>query len=360
MLHMDGPNASNYLGLDNSDTAFYLGDSFTINFNRTVHAVGLYLIAGRDAQAGDMQLSVPAGSVSNSATADTLVSGGQAFYLGLVESAVGPGFTSATVSGVFTPSAFLAITADDITSAVSAVPAPAHWSLMLIGLGALSALARRRRRHHFRTTHTWEKTMPHFLSRCGCAAAAALALIGLHGTASAQATEPFLGQIMCAGFTFAPKGWAELNGQVLSIAQNTALFSLLGTTYGGNGQTTFALPDMRGRVLMHAGQGPGLTQRDQGASAGSEQVSLNNAQLPAHNHTVTPQGSSSDATLMSPANGVPATKSRTTLYAPGPGVVAMSPVVTSLTGGNAPVSLMQPFLAVKCFIAMQGVYPAQN
>jgi hypothetical protein len=140
-------SGSNYLGLDNPDTAFYLGDSFTINFNRTVHAVGLYVIAGSDAQAGDMMLSVGAGSVSNSAIADTLVSDGQAFYLGLVESDIGSGFTSATLSGVLsTPNAFLAFTTDDITSAVTAVPEPQTWGLMLVGLGTLSALARRRRR----------------------------------------------------------------------------------------------------------------------------------------------------------------------------------------------------------------------
>jgi microcystin-dependent protein len=162
---------------------------------------------------------------------------------------------------------------------------------------------------------------------------------------------------MCAGFTFAPKGWAELNGQLLPINQNLALFSLLGTTYGGNGQTTFALPDMRGRVLIHAGQGPGLTLRNQGESAGAEQVVLNSAQLPPHAHTVTPLGSASDATLQSPANGVPPTKSRTTLYAPGPGTVAMSPLATSSAGSNAPVPVMQPYVVVKCFIALQGVFP---
>ena len=146
--------------------------------------------------------------------------------------------------------------------------------------------------------------MPHVLSRAACVAAAAMTLTGLNGTASAQASDPFIGQIMCAGFNFAPRGWAELNGQLLPIAQNTALFALLGTQYGGNGQTTFALPDMRGRVLMHAGQGPGLTLRDQGESAGTEQVTLNSAQLPAHNHTVIPLGSSAEAnTFVARAGG---------------------------------------------------------
>ena len=138
-------SGTNYLGLDNSDTAFYLGDSFTINFNRSVQAVGLYVIAGSDAQAGDMQLSAGAGTVFNSASFDVLVSDGQAFYLGLVQSDPGLAFTSATVRMTFTPGAFLAVTVDDITSAVTAVPEPETWALMLIGL---AALARARRRKH--------------------------------------------------------------------------------------------------------------------------------------------------------------------------------------------------------------------
>ncbi len=203
--------------------------------------------------------------------------------------------------------------------------------------------------------------MPHVLSRTACVAAAAMSLTGLNGTASAQAIDPFVGQIMCAGFNFAPPGWAELNGQLLPIAQNTALFALLGTQYGGNGQTTFALPDMRGRVLMHAGQGPGLTPRDQGESAGAEQVTLSSAQLPAHNHTVIPLGSSAEATLVSPAQAVPATtKKNTPVYASGPGTVAMSSTLTTTTGGSAPVPVMQPYVTVKCFIALVGVFPARN
>ena len=196
--------------------------------------------------------------------------------------------------------------------------------------------------------------------RAVCAAVAAMSVIGLQGNAAAQSSDPYLGQIMCGAFNFPPKGWARLDGQLLSIAQNTALFALLGTNYGGNGVTTFALPDMRGRVLIHDGTGPGLTPREIGESAGAEEVTLNNAQLPAHTHTVTPLGSTADATLVSPANGVPATKSRTTLYAPGPGTVGMSPVLTSPAGSNAPVPVMQPYLAVNCFIAVQGVFPPRN
>ena len=163
-------------------------------------------------------------------------------------------------------------------------------------------------------------------SRLACSAIAALAASGWHTAASAQANDPFIGQIMCAAFNFAPQGWAELNGQLLSIQQNTALFSLLGTTYGGNGTTTFALPDMRARVLIHAGQGPGLSSRVQGEAGGAEQVTLTNG---------------------------------TTLYAPGPGTVAMTPLLTSPAGSNAPVSVVQPFVTVKCFIALFGVFPSR-
>jgi hypothetical protein len=143
----DTTSGVNYLGLDNSDTAFYLGDSVTIEFNRTVHAVGLYVIAGSDAQPGDMQLSVAGGAIGNGALEDILLGdGGRAFYLGLVESDIGAGFTSATLSGIASGDAFLAFSADDITSAVSAVPEPDGWALMLAGLGVTAAVARRRRR----------------------------------------------------------------------------------------------------------------------------------------------------------------------------------------------------------------------
>ena len=189
------------------------------------------------------------------------------------------------------------------------------------------------------------------------AAVAVASLLPLQA-AHAQA-EPFIGQIMCAGFNFAPKGWARLDGQLMSIAQNTALFSLLGTTYGGNGTTNFALPDMRGRALLHDGQGPGLTQHFEGAVEGSETVTLSNAQMPAHTHSVTPLGSSADATQVSPANGVPASKARTTLYAPGPGTIPMAPVTTSAAGANQPVSIMQPTLTVECFIAVEGIFPSR-
>jgi len=202
--------------------------------------------------------------------------------------------------------------------------------------------------------------MTHVLSRIACAATAMLSVGGWHASASAQSTDPFLGQIMCGAFNFPPRGWARLDGQLLQITTNIPLFSMLGTMYGGDGINTFRLPDLRGRVMLHDGQGPELTVRRTGDKGGSETVTMNNAQLPAHTHTVTPQGSPGDATLVSPANGVPATKARTTLYAPGPGTVPMSPVLSSAAGSNAPVPLMQPFLVMNCFIAVQGVFPPRD
>ena len=190
-------------------------------------------------------------------------------------------------------------------------------------------------------------------------ASMAIASLSVLPQMSHAQSEPYIGQIMCGAFNFAPVGWARLDGQLLPIASNTALFALLGTTYGGNGTSNFALPDMRGRVIVHDGQGVGLTPRTLGERGGQEQVTLNTSQLPAHTHTVTPMGSAADASLVSPANGVPATKTRTTLYAPGPGSVPMAPVTTSATGGNQPVPVMQPYLVINCFIATQGIFPSR-
>ena len=183
--------------------------------------------------------------------------------------------------------------------------------------------------------------------------------------AAAQASDPFLGQVMCAGFSFAPRGWAELNGQLLPISQNTALFSLLGTQYGGNGQTTFALPDMRGRALLHAGQGPGLTLRNQGESAGSEAQTLSFNQMPAHVHsaTTTIKGSSTVATSAAPSANAWANTARNLSYASTAPDVNMGAVATTTigtAGGGQPFSIMQPYLTVKCFISLVGVFPSQN
>ncbi|WP_229414248.1 phage tail protein [Zemynaea arenosa] len=178
--------------------------------------------------------------------------------------------------------------------------------------------------------------------------------------AAAQA-EPFIGQISCFPYNFVPRGWAALNGQLLSIAQNTALFALIGTTYGGNGQTTFALPDMRGRVMLSSGQGPGLAPRTIGEMSGTENTTITTANMPAHQHMVAPAASNSDATSISPAGLVPAAKSRTPLYtdaANSPTTMAATP--SSIVGGSQPVSNMPPYLVMTCAIALEGIFPSRD
>lgn len=191
-------------------------------------------------------------------------------------------------------------------------------------------------------------------------AMASLTALAALQSAPAAAQEQYLGQIMCAGFNFTPRGWAALNGQILPIAQNTALFSLLGTTYGGNGQTTFALPNMQGRNMMHVGTGPGLTPRQLGETGGTETTTLLASNMPAHSHTVTPLGSTNDATSVSPAGKVAASKARTTLYAEPTNIVNMQASTTSVVGGGQPFNNVQPYLTVNCFIALTGIFPSRE
>jgi microcystin-dependent protein len=179
------------------------------------------------------------------------------------------------------------------------------------------------------------------------------------GQAHAQA-EPYLGQIACFGFDFAPRGWLPADGRLMSISQNTALFSLLGTYYGGNGVNTFALPDLRGRVVIGAGQSPGQSLHTQGEAGGAESVNLTVKNLPPHAHTVAPAGSSGDATDISPAGKAPATKARTTLYGnPTPGT-NLAATTTSSVGSGTPVTTLPPYLAMNCAIAVTGIFPSRD
>ena len=189
-----------------------------------------------------------------------------------------------------------------------------------------------------------------------------VAVIGLSmisNTANAQGADPFLGQIAFVPYNFAPRGWAECNGQIMSIAQNTALFSLLGTTYGGNGQTTFALPDMRGRSLVHNGQGPGLSPYNLGEMSGVESVTLTTPQMPMHNHgiaAVTTQGNDS-----SPTGNVPAdTKTLDKEYSNSAPNTLMKNSMVTPSGGNQPHENRSPYLVMKCIIALQGIYPTRD
>jgi microcystin-dependent protein len=173
-------------------------------------------------------------------------------------------------------------------------------------------------------------------------------------------TEAFIGSIVLFAGNFAPRGWAFCQGQLLSISTNTALFSILGITYGGNGQTTFALPDLRGRVPRGPGQGPGLTPVTLGEQAGSESVTLTTSQMPAHSHTVacdTTATGSSDPAGAFPGN--PGSLSGTELYGPTANGT-MAPNMISPAGGSQPVSVQQPSLGLNYIICLEGIFPSRN
>lgn len=178
-------------------------------------------------------------------------------------------------------------------------------------------------------------------------------------------SEPFVGEIRMVGFSFAPQGWANCDGTILSIASNTALFSLLGTTYGGDGRVTFALPDLRGRVPIHTGQGPGLASRTQGSVSGQETVTLNSNELPSHNHALSSGNlptTSSVGNQMSPDGHLPATandgESNYSDAAP-TGSMALSGS-TGNSGGSQPHNNMPPFLTIRFVVALVGIYPSRN
>lgn len=170
-------------------------------------------------------------------------------------------------------------------------------------------------------------------------------------------SNPFIGEIRMFGFNFPPRGWALCNGQLMAIAQNTALFSLLGTTYGGNGQTTFALPNLQGRVPIHQGQGLGLSPYSMGQQAGTENVTLLSTQMPQHNHTLI--ASSADAASGKPAGKYLATTAAPTYNAAQDGTVLGAQSI-GLQGGNQPFTIIQPYLVVSFCIALVGIFPSRN
>jgi microcystin-dependent protein len=174
--------------------------------------------------------------------------------------------------------------------------------------------------------------------------------------------EPFIAEIVWFAGNFAPRGWAFCAGQILPIAQNTALFSLLGTTYGGNGQTTFALPDFQGRVAVGQGQGPGLPSIDLGEEAGSPTESVIITEMPAHVHTITEGASTVDGNpnaVKSPANAFPGYSDSAPLYATASNA-NLAPITCGPAGGSQPHNNMQPFLGMNYIIATEGVYPSRN
>jgi microcystin-dependent protein len=170
--------------------------------------------------------------------------------------------------------------------------------------------------------------------------------------------DPFVAEIRIFPFNFAPKGWAWCNGQLLPISQNTALFSLLGTTYGGDGKSTFALPNLQGSAPMHPGQGPGLSLHDLGEAGGSETVTLLESEIPAHSHAVS--ASLSDGTDQSPANEKLAGGVGIGQYAAPGALTQLSPNALAPAGGDQPHNNMQPYQTLNFNIALQGVFPPRG
>jgi microcystin-dependent protein len=170
-------------------------------------------------------------------------------------------------------------------------------------------------------------------------------------------SEQYLGEIRMFAGNFAINGWQMCNGQTLAISQYAALFSILGTTYGGNGTSTFALPDLRGRVPIHPGSGPGLSPYDLGQQAGTENVTLTSAQMPQHSHLINANTGGSQA---SPAGNYPGNEGIPIKIYATTSSVQMNPAVAALTGGNQPHPIIQPYLCVTFLIAMVGIYPSRN
>ena len=172
--------------------------------------------------------------------------------------------------------------------------------------------------------------------------------------------DPFLAEIRIFPFNFPPKGWAFCNGQLLPISQNTALFSLLGTTYGGDGKSNFALPNMQGNAPMHPGQGPGLSLHDLGETGGSETVTLLESEIPAHSHGVlaAPALVAGDSNI--PAGNAFAKSSQGNVYVAAANIVGMSDQTIAPAGGDQPHNNMQPYLTLNFNIALQGVFPPRT
>jgi microcystin-dependent protein len=164
-------------------------------------------------------------------------------------------------------------------------------------------------------------------------------------------SEPFLSEIKIVSFNFAPKGWALCNGQLLPINQNQALFALLGTTYGGNGQTTFALPNMRGQVPIHMGNGHTL-----GETAGSTSVTLNIQQLPTHLHAL--QGTNTNGAVANPTNA--SLGAVNNMYTGPSNLTTINPGSVTSVGGSQPHNNMMPYLVLNFIIALQGIFPSRN
>jgi microcystin-dependent protein len=173
--------------------------------------------------------------------------------------------------------------------------------------------------------------------------------------------DPFVAEIRIFPFNFPPKGWAFCDGQILPLSQNTALFSLLGTTYGGDGKSNFALPNMQGNAPMHPGQGPGLSLHDLGEMGGSETVTLLESETPSHSHLM--MGFAAPGNRSTPIGNAISRVTGATPYVaanPNPPLVTMADVAITPAGGDQPHNNMQPYLTLNFCIALQGVYPPRT
>lgn len=204
--------------------------------------------------------------------------------------------------------------------------------------------------------------------------AVSVAVLTMAFTESTEAgTNPYIGDIVMVGENYCPRGWAETDGRLMPISQYNALFSLLGSTYGGDGRTTFALPDLRSRVVVGMGQGAGLSPIQQGQTGGVEMVTITQSNMPNHTHTATTtattvlNASNESATEQSPEDGILAeasgnTYGSTTVDATLRNDAAATTVSTTIapTGGGQPVSIVQPFIGMKFCIAIEGAYPSRS
>ena len=179
-------------------------------------------------------------------------------------------------------------------------------------------------------------------------------------------SEPFIAEVRSFGFTFAPHGWAQCNGQLMSIAQNPALFSILGTTYGGDGQVTFALPNLQGRIPMHWGNGPGGLSTQIGEVMGQSSITLLTPELPMHNHGVTAAvvqtGAGTERSALPTSTSFLSAATGEAVYQKSPAVAdtLFSPRAISPAGGSLPHENMQPYLVLNFCMALEGIFPARN
>ncbi len=171
-------------------------------------------------------------------------------------------------------------------------------------------------------------------------------------------SEPFVGEIRMFAGNFVPRGWAFCDGQLLSVAQNDALFNLFGTIYGGDGRTTFGLPDLRGRIPLHSGSGPGLTPRALGSKSGTETVTLTDQQLAGHTHAM--QVSSASATGTNPENDFLGASPSVRLFRPSTPNQPMASAAVAATDGNQAHTNLMPFVCIHYIVALVGIFPERN